>query len=548
VEALEKIAARFPTLDLFLKDKNARREYEEALTKYYGRTQFPCDSFNEVIDQVRRWVEADPSVAEKLWAPQKPWHHEFIWRREGFKSTDKYRFVNSPRRFHGIWVDHSAAGCNEGKCRAFQWNTPGRWASVLDGSAFLTLEKNDRYSGQNLLVLSVAKGDKRLRLVIPSSDELIQSRGFAGRKKKPTTVITEWSSVSKSNVPFVFVDRTDTVRGLTDLKPMGSALALNFRDASAETLMMVQPPKCQGMEGALAGKGFGSTSKESGTPSGSTGTASTPTTKALGALLVAIGTPQVASLNPQSDKGKLEDGLGKELSKNPDPQKRALAAMALDLLDEVTPPKSKRVPGRVTPEGTNYIDSYSKPARTALNKALRDPSPQVRGHAAIAIANSGGTRAPASAGGPSPELQALKKELGDALAEVSRNPRAAVVPLPPEAENLFALGRLKDEAFNQRILEGKFLTPDERKEVYREIQNGPTPEVRESAVKRLARDYSSRLNDFDSREAIRGLERDMRRESPEIRKPVLAQIERDMAANCAWCKPPATKPVREGEL
>ena len=212
VAALEKIAARFATLDAFLKDKNGRREYEEALTKYYGRTQFPCDSFNEVVDQVRRWVEADPSVGEKLWARMKTWEYEVSWKAKASKVKEDYRFVSLPRKFHGIWLDFSQAGCSEGVCPPLRKSAPGRWAAALDGTAVFHLEKGERFSGTSLMVVDMLRGDKRVRLVASPSSGFLMSKGTANGK--PRTLLQDWALAAGGKTPIAFTDSGDRLRPL----------------------------------------------------------------------------------------------------------------------------------------------------------------------------------------------------------------------------------------------------------------------------------------------------------------------------------------------
>jgi hypothetical protein len=501
ITALESVASRFATLEAFLKNRDARKEYEAALARYFGRDKFPCDGFQEVIDQVRRWMDVDPSVAERLWAPQKAWRHEVMWKRASAKSPERYRFASLPRRFHGIWLDLSRAGCTEGECAPLSLGAPGRWAAALEGSAVFHLEKGARYTGTSLLVVDVEEGARRLKLVATTADGLLHER--TGKKKG--TLLEEWAKMVKTKAPLAFVNREEKVTAILDKRTLASVTGLSFRDTHAKSLMAVLPGSCLKAEKTAKAKVLVPGEGEDSSPTTAQGSSSSgifsstglnlppAPTAALGDIMITLNLPPAPAADPIQNKAVIEKGLGEKLQKAPDAKQRALAALALDILGQATAkPETQKAtaPGRKPRARVpSYLDNFSKPTRTALNQALKDPSPAVRSHAALTIADAGGTRFP-TYGKPLPrELQSIQAPLASGLKATYAAPQAAFVQVPPSAQGYASPEVLRDRAQAQSFRQGFPDTPKETDERWKAIREAPNPEKEKVEYVKEAMDF-----------------------------------------------------------
>lgn len=68
LEELERIAAKAPTLEAFLKDSALINAYYDAAQKYYGGTdEFPRSRFDAILDQLRSFTQKLPDFKERAW-------------------------------------------------------------------------------------------------------------------------------------------------------------------------------------------------------------------------------------------------------------------------------------------------------------------------------------------------------------------------------------------------------------------------------------------------------------------------------------------------
>ncbi len=561
--ALEAVTSRYPTLEAFLKDKEAKREYEGLLGKYFGRERFPCDGFNEVVDQMRAWMDADASVAERLWTPQKAWQYELPLKRASAKVPERYRFVSTPRRFHAIWLDFSGAGCSEGVCAPLNMRAPGRWAAGLDGSVVFHLEKGSRYTGTSLLLSEVDLGEKRLRLVTPTADSLLREPAhvFEKRGKRKTTLLAEWAKAVKSKTPLAVIEGSDHVYGLAGHKDLGALSAMSFHDPRAQKLMPLLSEKCLTAQKTAAKAGGDESLGMKSAGGGAAPAAGSPAAAAQSVLLALQFPPATAAAAVApggfTKGGELEKALGDKLSKSPDPKQRSLAALALGLLGQISQPllnegnafapSASGYRGETRRPGSGYgsrpdrrppprfTDTYSPRARGDLARALRDSSPSVRVQSAFAIASNGGTRVAVNTGPLSQELTVIQPPLQQALREAATAPQLATLVAPPPARSFTSPEGIRDQGIDNLIKEGLPLPPQIKKDVFDRAEKGSTAQ-KEKSLDQIVHDYTDNTSAGASMKAVKTLEEDLKGKENWLKKAVLAKIETDILENCEQCK------------
>lgn len=520
--ALEAVAGRFPTLEAFLKDKGARKEYEAALTRYFGSRHFPCETFDDIVAQVRRWIEADPAVAERLWTSRPTTALGEVGPR--------WRFVKSARAFHDVWVDLSRAACSESRCPLLGVSLPGRWAAVLRGSELHHLEKGGRYGGASLVVLPVsgAKGNARFVAVAPRS--ILDS-----------SLLETWAKSAGKGDPLVRLGARDDVVRVPGSRKWDRLASVAFRDPFAEKLASFIPEKCAKEARGLSGKG-GAPGKSSAV-GGADGVGvisggSPPKAAALKDLLLYFNLPLAVAAAPGENKVRVEAGLQKELAQSPDPQKRALAALALGLMGqlEAGPPiGSGRF--RQDPPG-GFLGTFGKGARSALIGALRDASPAVRSHAALAISDAGGVRvSPAPGAPPTPyaplpkELAAVKPQLQSALNQTFVAPPSVTLPSSPSVVAETEPKSLGEKAFDGIIRNAVPLEPKSADKIREGFDKSAALEARREAVRRVAELYLQK----PPTEALNFLQNELAI-APGIRTELLSEIDRKLFDFCEECR------------
>jgi hypothetical protein len=489
LEGLEQIAGRFSSLDEFLKNKSALRQYEKVLMRYFGKNKFPCEGFSEVLGELRRWIAINPSIADRLWSVQSAWQREV---------KPNARFIRPKRFFHAIWEDLSRAGCTSKECTTPGMAAPGRWATALRESDFYYVQSGHKYSGLSVLVSKVFKGNKDFRLVSTS-------------KQNVEALLDAWSHSLLAGDPLVYVDTSGDVRAISGHRSFGKVTGFEYRDKDAKELVAVLPDKCSNLQDAAT------------TPKDLKGSLSPKAGSALAEVVakLKLGNSANASAVSKNTQG-LEVGLTNILKNSKSAAARAQAALGLDLLNSSRSNSNSNSNTNLT-----YPPNYSPSTRAVLVGALQDPSAAVRSQAALALADPG-QGVPVHGQGHQGWTRGLGGFLNEAFQSSTNSGNAsysgstALDPyLSPQA--------VKDRAFEDMIHDGVPLDPKSTDKMWE--GNGNSPGATGNEADQIAQDY---LRKGSSADAFRELQSKLR-SRPELLDAVIASINRQLPEVCDEC-------------
>jgi hypothetical protein len=508
LQGLEQIASRFATLADFLKDRAALKEYESVLTRYYGRDKFPCESFTEVLGQLRHWIAANPAIAQRLWAAHPAWQHEARGKGPLANANPHYRFIRAPRNFHGIWEDLSRAGCPSSDCSPPGLATPGRWAGALEHSDLYYVQKGHAFSGTSILLVEIGQGSKKFGLALPSA----KSDQKVGDKTLTAALLEDWGKAMTSPTPLVSVDAKGGVKNISNHRSVGELSGFDYRDPDAKKLAFLLPDRCSNSARGLA------TDNANGMQR--LGTRGSQAAQA--ALKEVVNNLQIGAGASVKNSLGLQGALSSVLKTSVSPNQRAQAALGLDLLKNTSEPA----------QGSARAD-YSPSTRGVLVAALQDPSPAVRSQAALALADPGPLSVGNSKGGQSNLPQGTAgwpDSLMPALNQAFRSP--AGFAGSPSLRAFASEGAIRGRAFDEMLHQGAPLDPQSKEQMWNEAQNGATPEIRQSATDRIAKQY---LAGKPSSEAFKELRGELA-QRPDLTDAVLWKIKDDLPKVCYECQ------------
>ncbi|MCB0405159.1 MAG: hypothetical protein KDD51_10260 [Bdellovibrionales bacterium] len=209
LQEMERVAQKAPSLSAFLASAPLLEEYRKAVEAYYGGGRFNCQTFGEVIDELRALTKRVPAVAESIW---RPWHHKnsvLILTPDGHA----YNFRSVPRKIHTLWSYATENYCENEVCtNLFSENRNrgtvllGRWTSTIAGSQIQLVEKDGRYSGMALLLTPFKKEGKTFGLVDAYGDRRTLSAPLRvlhtrSGKSLETTLLDAWLETTSAAKP-----------------------------------------------------------------------------------------------------------------------------------------------------------------------------------------------------------------------------------------------------------------------------------------------------------------------------------------------------------
>lgn len=222
IERLESLASRAKNLDDFLANKDLQQDYYRALKEYFHRSKFRCESYDRILQKLKKLSAQVPGFRERLWSKQRT----ETFGVEAFPDPEdklapqdilvEYRFKTLPRRFHAIFNDPSPKSCLSDNCTENDASSPDRWANVLNDSKLYVVERNGIFTDQSILVTPITKNGKTYPLVTFTgggglSREMEVSQRKT-KKKAKTTLFAEWLGheeprKAKGMGPFVTMER-----------------------------------------------------------------------------------------------------------------------------------------------------------------------------------------------------------------------------------------------------------------------------------------------------------------------------------------------------
>jgi hypothetical protein len=502
-EQLEEVARQAATFGDFLARPKLLAAYKKALEGYYGASKFQCESFETILGRLRELNARVPGFGQEIWRVQPDSELTYFGSRPGSQSRARWTLAAPTRKLHAIWNDPSQRGCVSEDCGKAEVSSPERWAVGLPGTRAYLLHKEDRFQGSGVVVLPVVRGSREHWLVAPTGSGPLKDT--ADYSKLPAEgafraslfdlLVDELSKQSEGRelVSVRNDPKSPEVARLERLRPAKPAETFagyldEFKPASgmASQIARVLPRKCFARKGAEAINlfaGFGS----------NPASGSAPMSGGVRDLLVQVGNPNnlsgVVSV-PPSEKPALGQELAQIMKQDADAALREKAALALSLLNDMTPSPALPAPAR-TPASNGSPDKLPEYAVSAksydddFRKALADPSPGVRGVAASALA-SRGDRSPAvdsalsqAMGSTSPTPAGLSPgNLAAMAAAAKNNGPAGITPADmgslfdrlADETDPFARDRLLDELSRALMRQGG---EDMRREIERRASTNP---------------------------------------------------------------------------
>ena len=111
LDELESIISGTTDLSEFLSRPELQKQYKEALQVYFGQSKFSCESFEEIIADLKVLNQSVPGFGSRLWKSRPADRFEvekFLSpNSRGSKRLATYQVRSLPRQFHGIWMDPS---------------------------------------------------------------------------------------------------------------------------------------------------------------------------------------------------------------------------------------------------------------------------------------------------------------------------------------------------------------------------------------------------------------------------------------------------------
>jgi hypothetical protein len=167
LENLESLLSRAKNLDDFLSNPSLQEKYFSALRAYQSRDHFKCESYAQILDQVKLLKQTVPGFSDRLWAEDNSKEFQaVVVNTQGDRQTYTFRPIS--RGFHRIWFDPSSEGCLTPTCEKTDLYAPDRWTSILQGNHFYALEKDHIFVDSTLLIASLRNGKDKTPIQLVS--------------------------------------------------------------------------------------------------------------------------------------------------------------------------------------------------------------------------------------------------------------------------------------------------------------------------------------------------------------------------------------------
>lgn len=408
LESLEAIASKASSLDAFLRDSKLIDEYRKALVTYTGGDRFRCQTFDEVLSELRAIHTKVPQFGKRLWATQSTAPviraSEYPTSKRGPSPGTSWNLRQSPRAFHGIWVDPSQEGCvSPGKCEQADVTAPRRWAMALRGAKVFVLEKGVSFGGSAIVLLPLRGKGARWNLVVAAGSAKVRRRGYFRVGKgsiRRQTLMEVWRKKYKDPFPLTELSRLPNQPQIAHFVSLESHKSVGYLgdftpgDPMSSLIEEASPRQCHraslkelgwNLFAGFGGEGTGATS--TGGPNFNFDSGGSVQN-----FLLSIDPyqPDALAAVPEESLPALQEGLGEAL-KSPNPKVRENAAVTINLLKKKNQPRvvanALGAAGPATPDAAK--GSTQSPFTPGLRQALRDPVPPVRDAAARGLADLG---------------------------------------------------------------------------------------------------------------------------------------------------------------
>lgn len=184
--SLEAVTAKADSLGQFLNSPALLEEYGRAVQAYYGTQRFNCQTYKQVIEELRALNKKVPSIAQSIWRSWEGQNSILVLTQAGYA----YNFRSVPRKLHGLWSYTSTKSCENEVCsNLFKEQNRGtvllgRWASTLAGSQVHLIEKNGSYTGMAILLTPYQKEGRVFGLIDAYGDRKALSRQIKTRHQQ----------------------------------------------------------------------------------------------------------------------------------------------------------------------------------------------------------------------------------------------------------------------------------------------------------------------------------------------------------------------------
>ncbi len=409
-DSLEQIVGKAKSLSDFLSQPALVAAYKKELQEFYGSPKFHCETFEAVLANLRRLNEKVPGFGAELWRVQDaPSLTYYRAAEETSDSREKWELAEVPRKLHALWNDPSRKGCAGDDCSKAEVTAPVRWASALPGSRTFLLHRDGKFQGAGALLMPVAKGTQVFSLLTLTGSEAMQRpESFASKPAGRLSVGTfqdlfvDHLKESVSVAPTVAIEynaKNPSIVRVVRLRPnrpvdkvAGHLDEFKPADPMAAQVASVVPRQCYARKDSK-GLGLFAGGDEGGSKPSSGG--SSPVD--VGKLLVQIGSGEAAAAVaavPPEQQPVVGQALSDLMTKDKDAATRQKAAMALGLLDKLTPAQGASEPSARAPASTATKSAPERAILGAFQSALKDSDGGVRALAAAALSDRGDSSAP----------------------------------------------------------------------------------------------------------------------------------------------------------